>query len=119
MPTNKTNDKIGLRNFQKHLKICNSWLCSIGYKPPLLSSENITKSLICLPHNIRNDFYKATKKSDFVNGSVNLIVLERWLDSHGQNYFNSLANIVASHKNQKINNKRNNKLIVNFNQNAQ
>ena len=111
-PQIKANDKIGLRNFQKHLKICNSWLCSTGYKAPLLSSENITKALICLPHNIRHDFYKATKKSNFDNGSVNLI--ERWLASHVQNYFNSLANIVAIHEKQKTNNERNNKLIVNL-----
>ena len=77
-PQIKTNDKIRLRNFHQHLKICNSWLYSIGYETPLLSSENIAKALTCLPHNIRYDFYKATKKS---NGSVNLTFLERWLDS--------------------------------------
>ena len=55
-PQIKANDKIVLRNYQKHLKICNSWLCSIGYKTPLLSSEIITKALICLPDNVRNDF---------------------------------------------------------------
>ena len=87
---------------------------SIGYKAPLLSSENIAKTLICLPHNIRNDFYKATKKSNFVDSSVNLIVLERWLDYRVQNYFNPLANIVARHEKQKTNNERNNKLNVNL-----
>ena len=70
------NYRIGLRNFRHHLKICNSWLCSIGYDAALLSSENIAKALICLPHNIRNDFYKATKKNNFVDGSVYLVVLE-------------------------------------------
>ena len=29
-PQIKTNDRIGLRNFYQHLKICSSWLCSIG-----------------------------------------------------------------------------------------
>ena len=43
-PQIKTNDKIGLRNFHQHLKICNSWMCSIGYEAPLLSSENIAKA---------------------------------------------------------------------------
>ena len=112
-PQIKPNDKIGLRNFHQHLKICNSWLCSIGYEASSLSSENIAKALICLPHNIRNDFYKTTKKSNFVDGSVNLIVLESWLDSRVQNYFNPLANIVPSHEKQKTINKRNNKLNVN------
>ena len=91
-PQIKTNDKIGLRNFHQHYKICNSWLCSIGYEAPLLSSEIIAEALICLTHNIRYDF---------VDGSVNLIVLERWLDSRVHNYFNLLANIVASHEKQK------------------
>ena len=113
-PQIKANDKIGLHNFHQHLKICNSRLCSIGYEAPLLSSENIAKALICLPHNIRNDFYKATKKSNFVDGSVNLIALERWLDSLVQNYFNPLANIVAGHEKQKTNNERNNKFNVNL-----
>ena len=97
-PQIKTNDRIGLRNFHQHLKICNSWLCSICYKALLLSSKNIAKALICLPHNIYNDFYKAIKKCNFVDGNVNLIVVERWLDSRVQNYFNLLVNIVASHE---------------------
>ena len=29
-PQIKTNDRIGLRNFYQHIKICNSWLYSIG-----------------------------------------------------------------------------------------
>ena len=29
-PQIKTNDRIGLRNFYQYLKICSSWLCSIG-----------------------------------------------------------------------------------------
>ena len=53
---------------------------SVGYETPLLQSKIITKALICLPHNIINDFYKEKKKSSFVDGSVNLIDLERWLD---------------------------------------
>ena len=65
---------------------------SVGYETPLLASKIVTKALICLPHNIINDFYKATKKSSFVGGSVNLLVLERWLDSCVQNYFNPLGN---------------------------
>ena len=109
-PQIKSNDRIGLRNFLQHLKICNSWLCSIGYKAPLLSSENISKALIFLLYSI----YKATKKRNFVDGSVNLIVLKRCLDSCVQKYFNLLANIVASHEKQKKNNERNNKLNFNL-----
>ena len=87
-------------------------MCSIGYKTPLLSGENIAKALIFLLQNIHNDFYKATKKSNFIDGRINLIALEHWLDSRVQNNFNLWANIVASHEKQKTNNERNNKLIV-------
>ena len=45
---------------------------------------------------------------------INLMVPECWLDSHLQNYFNPLANVVASHEKQMTNNKRNNKLSVNL-----
>ena len=43
--------------------------------------------------------------------SVNLILLERWLD-HVQSNFNPMANIVASHEKQKTSNERNNKLLL-------
>ena len=58
--------------------------------------------------------YNATKKKNFVDGSANLIVLERWLDSRFQNYFNLLANIVTSHEKRKTNNERHNRFIVNL-----
>ena len=87
-------------------------MCSIGFETPLLSGKNIAKVLIFLPQNIHSDFYKATKKSNFIDGSINLIALEHWLDSRVQNIFNLLANIVASHEKQKANSERNNKLIV-------
>ena len=45
---------------------------------------------------------------------INLMVPQCWLDSHLQNYFNPLANVVASHEKQMTNNKRNNKLSVNL-----
>ena len=89
-------------------------MCLIGYEATILSSKNIAKALICLLHNIRNNFYKATKNSNFVDDSINLIALKCWLDSRVQNYFKPLASIVASHEKQKTNNERNNKLIVNL-----
>ena len=49
-----------------------------------------------------------------MDGNVNLIALERWLDSCVQKCFNALANIVAIDEKQKTNNERNNKLIVNL-----
>ena len=95
---------IGLRSFHQPLKMCHSWLYTTGYKSPLLSSKNIAKALICLHHNIRNDSDKATKNSNFMDGNVSLIVLKCWLDFRAQNYFNHLANVLASHEKQKTNN---------------
>ena len=48
-----------------------------------------------------------------MDGRVNLRALERWL-SRVQNYFDPLANIVASHEKQNTNNERTNELIVNL-----
>ena len=94
-PHVKTNDRIGLTPTLKILQllVMFNWL-----RAPLLSRENIAKALIYLLRNILNDLYNATKKKNFVDGSANLIVLERWLDSRFQNYFNLLANIATSHE---------------------
>ena len=42
-----------LREFHQQLKMNNTWLMSMGYETPLLSSENLTKALMRLPYNLR------------------------------------------------------------------
>ena len=44
-------DTITLREYHQQLKMNNTWLTSMGYKTPLLSSYNLTKALIGLPFN--------------------------------------------------------------------
>ena len=47
---------------------------------------------------------KPQKNSNFMDGNVSLILLKCWLDFRAQNYFNHLANVLASHEKQKTNN---------------
>ena len=44
-------DRIALREYHQQLKMNNTWLISMGYKTPLLSSDNLTKALMHLPFN--------------------------------------------------------------------
>ena len=79
-PKIKSADSISLRGFHQQLKINNAWLLSVGYCTPILSNDNLTKAIMRLPSFLRRDFFKATKNSNMLDGSVNLITLENWLD---------------------------------------
>ena len=93
-PQIKANEKVGLRQFHQQLKCSNSWVLSMGYKSPIFSSENLTKAILCLPSHLRNQFYKFTKDSNLMDGSVNLLVIDTWLDDQIKVCFNALADIV-------------------------
>ena len=88
----KTNDRLGLRQFQQQLKCNNSWLLSLGYKSPIFSCENLTKAILRLPWHLCNQFYKSAKNSNLMDG--NLLVFEAWLDNQIKICFNPLADIV-------------------------
>ena len=66
----------------------------MGYKSPIFSSENLTKAIHRLPLHLRNRFYKFTKDSNLIDGSVNLLIFEKWLDDQIKVCFNPLADIV-------------------------
>ena len=74
--------------FHQELKINNAWLLSMGYCTPILSNDNLTKAIIWLPSFLRRDFFKATKNSSMLDGSLNLITLENWLDKKLKSLFN-------------------------------
>ena len=76
----KANDKVGLIQFHQQLKCNNSRLLPMGYKSPIFSSENLTKAILRLPLHLRSQFYKFTIESNLMDGSVNLLVFETWLD---------------------------------------
>ena len=89
-------DRIALREYHQQLKMNNTWLISMGYETPLLSSDNLTKELMRLPFNLQQDFFKATRDSNLIDSSINLIVFKKWLDKKSKTLFNPLADIIAA-----------------------
>ena len=71
------------------------WLLSISYKTPLLSYENLPKAIATLPHNLLEDFFKTTRNSNLLDGSINLIGLPDCLEGRLKIYLNLLAETVA------------------------
>ena len=65
-------DRIALREYHQQLKMNNTWLISMGYETPLLSSDNLTKALMCLPFNLQQNFFKTTIDNNLIDGSENL-----------------------------------------------
>ena len=68
----------------------------MGYEDPLLFSESITKALMLLPYNLRQYLFKATRDCNLIDGRVNLIVLENWLERKLRAYFSPLSDIIAA-----------------------
>ena len=89
-------DRIALRQYHQQLKTSNTWLISMGYETLLLSNDNLTKALMRLPLYLQQDFFKATRDSNLIGGSVSLIVFEKWLDKKIKNTLNPLADIIAA-----------------------
>ena len=58
-PHIKWRDRIALKEYYQQLKMNNTWLVSMGYKTPLLSSDSLIKTLMRLPLNFQQNF-KAT-----------------------------------------------------------
>ena len=95
-PQIKRNDRTELRKFHQHLKGTNTWLLSIGYEFPLLSYDSLTRCVARLPNDLRKQFFKSIADSSFTDGSVNLIVFEKWLEKKLRSYFNPLKDIIPS-----------------------
>ena len=95
-PQIKGADRMSLRRFHQHLKINNTRLLSMGYDTPILSSENLTKAILRLPTFLRREFFKATGDSNMLDGSVNLITLEKWLNEKLKSMFNPPADIILN-----------------------
>ena len=51
-------DRIALRQYHQQLKMNKTWLISMGYETPLLSSDNLTKALMRLPLNLQQYFLR-------------------------------------------------------------
>ena len=88
-------DRNALRDFHQQLKMNNTWLMSMEYDIPLLSSESLTKDVMRLPYSLRQEFFKATRDYNLIDGSVNIIVFENRLERKLETYFNLLSDIIA------------------------
>ena len=84
-----------MRQFHQELKQNKTWLLSVGYETSLLSNENLSQSIATSPHNLRQDLFKATRNSNLLDGSINLICLADRLEGHLRTYFNPLPEIAA------------------------
>ena len=60
------------------------------------SYDSLIRCIARLPNYPRNQFLKSTADNSFIDGSVNLIVSEKWLEKKLHSYFNPLADIIAS-----------------------
>ena len=86
------------------MRICISWLSSIGYGTPLTSYKNLVKALSVLAIKYQSQFFKHTKDFNMLDGTINLTTLEQWLEKQLQIIFNPFANILAAEiKNNKQN----------------
>ena len=47
----------------------------MGYETPILSNENLTKTILCLPTFLQREIFNATGDSNMLDGSANLITL--------------------------------------------
>ena len=90
-PQIKPNDRAALREFHQQIKLNLTWLSSLDYETPLYSYDTVTKALLRLPYALRKEFYKFAKDSSLIDGSLNLIMLERWLEKQLNAYFNPLT----------------------------
>ena len=69
----------------------------------------LTKPLMQLPYSLHQEFFKATRDCNLIDGIVNLIVFENWIEKKLKTYFNPLSDIIAAgdtsprHQNPKMN----------------
>ena len=89
-------DIIALREYHQQLKMNNTRLILMSYKAPLLSSGNLTEALMRLRFNLKLSLFNATRDSNSIGGSVNLIVFEKWFGKKLKTLFNPLADIIAA-----------------------
>ena len=79
-PQIKGSYRITLRQYHQQLKTFNAWLILIRYETCILPNKNLTKTVTCLPHFLRQDFLKDTRDIDLTGSALNLIRFEKWLE---------------------------------------
>ena len=51
-----------------------------------------------LPFYLQRDFFQVTKDFNMLDGSINFVTLEKWLDKQIKSLFNPLADIISDKK---------------------
>ena len=101
----KSADRISLRRFYQQLQINNTLPLSIGFFTSILSKNNLTKAISRSHSFLRRDVFKTTKNSNMLDGRLNFIKLENWLEKKLKSLFNPLQ---TSLQMKKINKNREN-----------
>ena len=68
----------------------------MGYCTPILSNVKLRKAVIRLPSFLRQEFFEAAKYSNMLDGSVNVVTSENWLDEKLKSLFNPLTEIISN-----------------------
>ncbi|XP_066912482.1 uncharacterized protein, partial [Clytia hemisphaerica] len=102
-----SNDRAALKRFHQQLKSTLTWLKRIGNISAIHSTENLSKAVIRLPDNLRKNFYKKSK--DFDDTDLSLFKLETFLDATLKEFYNPIADIIATQENKRRDKKGGNK----------
>ncbi|XP_066921098.1 uncharacterized protein [Clytia hemisphaerica] len=102
-----SNDRAALKRFHQQLKSTLTWLKRIGNSSAIHSTEDLSKAVIRLPDNLRKNFYKKSK--DFDDTDLSLFKLETFLDATLKEFYNPIADIIATQENKRRDKKGSNK----------
>ena len=88
------DDRAALKRFHQQLKSTTTWLKRIGNMSAVHSTENLSKAVMRLPDAIRKKFFRNSK--DYDDSDLNLLKLEIFLDWTLKEFYNPIADIIAS-----------------------
>ena len=91
--TSYLSNLITLGQFHQELKL--TILMPVGCKESVFSSGNLTKSIIHSPYQLRLRFYKFIKEINLIDGSINLVTFEKFLEDQLENFCNLLADMIV------------------------
>ena len=92
-------DRAAIRRFHQQLKSTVTWLKRIGNMSAVHSAENLSKAVMRLPDELRKSFYRKSKEFD--DADLSLLKLEMFLDLSLKEFYNPIADIIASKENKR------------------
>ena len=92
-------DRAAIRRFHQQLKSTVTWLKRIGNMSAVHSTENLSKAVMRLPDELRKSFYRKSKEFD--DADLSLLKLEMFLDLSLKEFYNPIADIIASRENKR------------------